>query len=340
MDFPAHVPLAVATRNQHVERIHWGSVAVVDTEGALLAYAGDPGAMMFSRSTLKPFQAVPFVRDGGVEHFGFSDDQVAVMCASHSGEASHVNAVSSMLAKIRHEVTDLGCGCHLPDFYSADNLPPAGFHFDQRHHNCSGKHTGFLAYCRLHGLASDSYLAPDHPLQRDIQRVVTSLSGVPENQFWAGTDGCNAPNLGMPLSRLALLWARLASGDAGSDASLSAVLQRLFDAMRRNPQMVSGTGRSDLGITLASNGDWVAKTGADGVQTVGIRSRGLGVAVKVSDGDFPTVFAITIAVLKQLGVLEQGSDNPLLAPWADPALNNCNGAPVGQLKATVQLKFV
>jgi L-asparaginase II len=137
-----------------------------------------------------------------------------------------------------------------------------------------------------------------------------------------------------------LLWARLASGDAGSDASLSAVLQRLFDAMRRNPQMVSGTGRSDLGITLASNGDWVAKTGADGVQTVGIRSRGLGVAVKVSDGDFPAVFAITIAVLKQLGVLEQGSESPLLAPWADPALNNCNGAPVGQLKATVQLKFV
>ena len=340
MDFPAHVPLAIATRNEHVERIHWGSVAVVDTEGALLAYAGDPGAMMFSRSTLKPFQAVPFVRDGGVEHFGFTDEQVAVMCASHSGEASHVNAVGSMLAKIRHEVTDLGCGCHLPDFYGADNLPPAGFHFDQRHHNCSGKHAGFLAYCRLHGLASDSYLAPDHPLQRDIQRVVASLTRVPENQFWTGTDGCNAPNLGMPLSRLALLWARLASADAGADVSLSAVLQRLFDAMRRNPQMVSGTGRSDLGITLASNGDWVAKTGADGVQTVGIRSRGLGVAVKVSDGDFPTVFAITIAVLKQLGVLEQGSDNPLLSPWADPALNNCNGAPVGQLKATVQLKFV
>ena len=132
--------------------------------------------------------------------------------------------------------------------------------------------------------------------------------------------------------------ARLASGDAGNDTSLSPVLQRLFDAMRRNPQMVSGTGRSDLGITLSSNGDWVAKTGADGVQTVGIRSRGLGVAVKVSDGDFPSVFAVTISVLKQLGVLE--GENQLLAPWADPALNNCNGAPVGQLKATVQLKFV
>ena len=161
---------------------------------------------------------------------------------------------------------------------------------------------------------------------------------MPQNQLWTGTDGCNAPNLGMPLSRLALLWARLASGDAGNDTSLSPVLQRLFDAMRRNPQMVSGTGRSDLGITLSSNGDWVAKTGADGVQTVGIRSRGLGVAVKVSDGDFPSVVAVTISVLKQLGVL--AGEDQLLAPWADPALNNCNGAPVGQLKATVQLKFV
>lgn len=340
MDFPAHVPLAIATRNEHVERIHWGSVAVVDSQGSLLAYAGDPAAMMFSRSTLKPFQAIPFVRDGGVEHFGFSDDQVALMCASHSGETSHVNAVSSMLAKIEHASTDLGCGCHLPDFYSLDNLPPAGFRYDQRHHNCSGKHSGFLAYCRLHGLTSETYLSPEHALQRDIQRVVASLSGVPEQRLWTGTDGCNAPNLGMPLSRLALLWARLASGDGGGDASLDPILKRLFDAMRSHPEMVSGTGRADLGITLASNGDWVAKTGADGVQTVGIRSRGLGVAVKVSDGDFPSVFAVTIAVLKQLGVLEQESDCPLLTPWTDPVLRSYNGAPAGQLKATVQLKFV
>ncbi|MGY2260889.1 asparaginase [Pseudomonas sp. SDO55104_S430] len=340
MDFPAHVPLAIATRNEHVERIHWGSVAVVDNQGSLLAYAGDPAAMMFSRSTLKPFQAIPFVRDGGVEHFGFSDEQVAVMCASHSGEANHVNAVSGMLSKIQRASTDLGCGCHLPDFYTVDNLPPQGFRYDQRHHNCSGKHSGFLAYCRLHGFPSETYLTPEHALQRDIQNVVASLSGVASDKLWTGTDGCNAPNLGMPLSRLALLWARLASGDGGGDGSLDPILKRLFEAMRNHPEMVSGTGRADLGITLSSNGDWVAKTGADGVQTVGIRSRGLGVAVKVSDGDFPSVFAVTIAVLKQLGVLEQDSDCPLLAPWADPVLRSYNGAQAGQLKATVQLKFV
>ncbi|MEX3772967.1 asparaginase [Pseudomonas sp. MYb118] len=339
MDFPAHVPLAIATRNDHVERIHWGSVAVVDNDGVLLAYAGDPGSMMFSRSTLKPFQAIPFVRDGGVEHFGFSDEQVAVMCASHSGEARHVEAVSGMLAKIQRGCTDLGCGCHLPDFYSADNLPPQGFHYDQRHHNCSGKHSGFLAYCRLHGLPSESYLSPEHALQQDVQRTVAKLSGVAADQMWAGIDGCNAPNLGMPLSRLALLWARLASGEGGGDASLDPILTRLFEAMRSHPEMVSGTGRADLGITLASNGDWVAKTGADGVQTVGIRSRGLGVAVKVSDGDFPSVFAVTIAVLKQLGVLE-GGDNALLTPWADPVIKSYNGSRAGQLQATVQLKFV
>lgn len=338
MTFPAHVPLVVATRNQHVERIHWGSVAVVDNQGALLAYAGDPAAMSFSRSTLKPFQAVPFVRDGGVEHFGFSDDQLALMCASHSGETSHVNAVSSMLAKIHCEETDLGCGCHMPDFYSENNLPPLGSRFDQRHHNCSGKHTGFLGYCRLHGLASGSYLEPEHPLQRDIQRVVAQLAGLPESQLWKGTDGCNAPNLGMPLSRLALLWARLASG--GADASLDPVLRRLFNAMRSHPEMVSGTDRCDLGITRSSDGDWVAKTGADGVQTIGIRSKGLGIAVKVSDGDFASVFAVSIAVLKQLGVLDENSDSLPLAPWADPILKSYNGSQVGQLKATVQLKFV
>lgn len=340
MDLPAHVPLALATRNDHVERIHWGSVAVVDNAGGLLAYAGDPGAMMFSRSTLKPFQAIPFVRDGGVERFGFSDEQVAVMCASHSGETPHVNAVSGILSKIEQSSNDLGCGCHLPDVYTADNLPPQGFRYDQRHHNCSGKHSGFLAYCRLHGLPTDTYLSCDHALQRDIQSVVKTLTGLADHQLWTGIDGCNAPNLGMPLTRLALMWARLATAHAGGDASLDPVLQRLFDAMRSHPHMVSGTGRADLGITLASNGDWVAKTGADGVQTLGIRSRGLGVAVKIADGDFPSVFAVTIAVLKQLGLLDHGSDSQLLAPWADPVLRSHNGSRAGQLKATVQLKFV
>lgn len=339
MTFPSHVPLAVATRNAHVERVHWGSVAVVDADGALLAHAGDPHAFVFSRSTLKPFQALAFVRDGGPEHFGFTDAELALTCASHGGEQVHVDAVTSMLAKIGAPESDLRCGVHMPDYYNEDNLPPSGSIFDQRHHNCSGKHTGFLGYCCMHGYARAQYLDRGHALQQQISRDVASLSGVPENELWFGIDGCSAPNFGMPLHRLALMWARLATGTSPEGAGTEAALTRIYSAMAAHPVMVSGTGRCDLALAQASGGDWVAKVGADGVHGIGVRSKGIGVAVKIADGDFGAVYATTIAVLKQLGLSLETEGTPL-ARWADPALRNVRGTEVGQLKSTVELTWV
>ncbi|RZF25472.1 asparaginase [Paraburkholderia sp. UYCP14C] len=338
MTLPSHVPLVVATRNAHVERIHWGSVAVVDASGALLAHAGDPHAWVFSRSTLKPFQALPFVRDGGPEHFGFTDAELALTCASHGGEDIHVDAVTAMLGKIGLTESDLRCGVHMPDCYGEDNLPPRGSVFDQRHHNCSGKHAGFLGYCCMHGYARASYLEHEHELQQEIGREVARLADVPASELWFGIDGCSAPNLGMPLSRLAMMWAKLATGASGAGASSDAALSRIFAAMAAHPKMVSGTGRCDLALANASNGDWVAKVGADGVHTVGVRSKGIGVAVKMADGDFNAVYATTIAVLRQLDLPLETEGTPL-AKWADPTLRNVRGTAVGQLKATVQLSW-
>ncbi|WP_233835518.1 asparaginase [Paraburkholderia sp. ZP32-5] len=338
MTFPSHVPLVVATRNAHVERIHWGSVAVVDASGTLLAHAGDPHAWVFSRSTLKPFQALPFVRDGGPNHFGFTAAELALSCASHGGEDIHVDAVTSMLAKIGVAESDLRCGVHMPDHYGENDLPPRGSVFDQRHHNCSGKHAGFLGYCCMHGYARESYLERDHELQQQISGEVARLAGLPASELWFGIDGCSAPNIGMPLSRLAMMWGKLATGVSGADAPTDAALERIFSAMAAHPKMVSGTGRCDLALAEASNGDWVAKVGADGVHTIGVRSSGIGVAVKMADGDFSAVYATTIAVLQQLG-LPLETEGTALAKWADPVLRNVRGAAVGQLKATVQLTW-
>ncbi|HTR06036.1 MAG TPA: asparaginase [Paraburkholderia sp.] len=339
MTLPSHIPLAVATRNAHIERVHWGSVAVVDADGVLLAYAGDPQAFVFSRSTLKPFQALAFVRDGGPEHFGFTDEELALTCASHGGEQVHVDAVTSMLAKINVAEPDLRCGVHIPNYYNENNLPPRGSFFDQRHHNCSGKHAGFLGYCCMHGYAHAQYLERDHELQRQISRNVSRLSGESESDLWVGIDGCSAPNFGMPLSSLALMWARLATGKSPDGASTEAALNRIYAAMAAHPMMVSGTGRCDLALAQASNGNWVAKVGADGLHTIGVRDTGIGVAVKIADGDFSAVYATSLAVLGQLGLPLQ-TEGTALARWADPVLRNVRGMEVGRLKSTAQLTWV
>lgn len=333
-----HEPLAVATRGDHVECIHRGSAAVVDTQGRLIAYAGDPGAYTFSRSALKPFQALPFTLAGGITRFGFTQQQTALMCASHSGEEMHVKGVSDMLEKAGCTEHDLGCGCHLPERFANGEAVPPGFAIDQRHNNCSGKHAGFLAYCRMGGHSRHDYLDPLHTLQREIVKVVSDLSGTSPTQFWYGTDGCNAPNIGLPLSRLAKIWARFGAASKDGD-ELDRAMATLADAMMEWPGMYSGTGRADEALTSVGKGKWVSKTGAQGVRCIGTRKHGVGIALKVGDGDYSTAYAVSIEVMRQLGIADDATVNELQG-WLNPDLRNCNGHKVGQLSCDFRLKYV
>jgi L-asparaginase II len=330
-----HVPLVEVTRGNDVESIHLGSVAVVNTRGDLLYRAGDPDFLTFTRSTIKPFQAAPFLRSDGPAKFGFTTREVALMCASHSGEAMHTGAVQSMLHKAGCDEHHLRCGCHEPMVYAATGtLPPAGETYNQLHHNCSGKHAGFLACCVQHGYPLDSYLDPGHPVQQAVRASVAYFAGISESDLRMGIDGCSAPNYAMPLSRLALAYARLAQG--GNDALYGSVLNNLYQAMTMHPEMVSGTGRSDLAFMQTAPGDWVAKVGAEGVQVIGIRSAGLGIAVKVADGNPRALYPATISVLQQLGLIESPEISPL-AQWVRPQLKNYAGSQIGEVRAAVKL---
>src|SRR5438067_3908358 len=209
----AHVPLAIATRGPAVESIHYGSVAVVDRSGRLMYSAGDPHALTFTRSALKPVQALPFVAAGGVPKFGYSNAQVALLCASHSGEPRHVEAVADMLAKSGSSAADLQCGTHAPGFYEARGDVPPPPPYSPLAHNCSGKHAGMLAYCAMCSQSKADYLHFDHPLQQAIRAAVAELTGVPAETLVSGIDGCSAPNYAVPLAGLALAYARLAAPD-------------------------------------------------------------------------------------------------------------------------------
>jgi L-asparaginase II len=328
MHGPAHVPLVVATRGGEVEDVHYGSIAVVDRTGRLLHSAGDPRALTFTRSTLKAFQALPLMRDDGPRHFGFDDREVATMTASHSGEPFHIAAVEGLLGKARNHWRRLKCGCHVPYMYETlGRTPPPHQSFDPRWHNCSGKHAGFLAWCQLRDEPTDTYLEPDHPLQRAIRTEVGGLLGTHPDAIVGGIDGCSAPNLALPLCDLARLWAMLAGG--GADPATDALLERLFAAMTAHPEYVSGTGRSDLHFMRAGGGDWVAKVGAAGVQVLGLRSRGLGIAVKIADGHSDARFVAAFEVLRTLGLV--APDDPELSRYARIAQVNAAGLHTGDL---------
>ena len=329
-------PLAVATRGEVVESVHYGSVAVVDAKGVLLFAAGDPHALTFTRSALKPLQALPFVRDGGPERFGFSAVQVALLCASHSGEPRHVDGVAGMLARADNGPEDLACGAHVPGFYDTRGEVPPPPPYSPLAHNCSGKHAGMLACCTMHGWPRQGYIAFDHPLQREIRAAVAAFSGVPESGLHAGIDGCSAPNYALPLVHLARSFAKLATSE-GDDPQFGRAPARLRDAMVAHPEMVSGEGRSDLMLSQAGAGDWIAKIGAEGVQAIGVRSRGLGVAIKVADGSKRGLFPAVVAVLDQLGLLDP-ERRARLSALREPTVFNVRGIATGVVRPVVLLE--
>jgi L-asparaginase II len=330
------VPLIELSRGGTLECLHFGAVAVVNTRGQLVAQAGDPHWLTFSRSTLKALQALPFMQAQGAGQFGFTQAETALLCASHNGEDMHVNAAQSMLEKAGLGYRALRCGCHVPGLFTLlDQAPPKGLVFDERHNNCSGKHAGFLAYCVQHGLSLDDYTDPAHPLQAAIRRDVARAVGMQPEEFKMGIDGCSAPNYALPLSKLAYGYARLASGER--DSEFGASFATLSEAMTRHPEMVSGTGRNDLAFMRAGRGDWVSKVGADGVQVLGSKSRGEAFAIKVIDGNKPALFAASVEVLDQLGWLDD-DQRAELASWRAGELINARGLRVGERKPVLRLQ--
>lgn len=342
------IPLAATTRGYPmsdeygggnvVENVHAGSIAVVDVHGRLLFSAGDPHYPTFTRSALKPFQALPFLLSDGPARFGLSRDELTLLCASHSGEDKHLAGVSSILGKIGLDPAHLECGCAVPLFYEfTGQQAPADRQWTPLHHNCSGKHSGFLAWCRLHGAPTRGYVERSHPLQQAIRGTLAETVGIPADRMPTGLDGCSAPNYALPLSSLAHLYARLAQGNA--DPRLGGAMGMLYDAMTGRPDLVSGTARTDLAWMTAGGGDWVAKIGADAVQAIGVRSAGLGIAIKIADGNSRALHPAVHATLEQLGLLK-GLDAERLAaiaPYRQPAIRNARGTVAGDIRTLFTL---
>lgn len=330
------VPLIELTRGGIRECLHFGAVAVVNRHQQVLAHAGDPHWLTFTRSTLKALQALPLMQSGGAAHFGFSSQQIALLCASHNGEDCHVAQVQDMLDKAGLGYRSLRCGCQVPGIFThLDLAPPPDLVYDERHHNCSGKHAGFLAYCVQHGLSLDDYIDPLHPLQQAIRRDVARAVGLTPDELKMGIDGCSAPNYAMPLSALAYGYARLASG--AQDGEFGESFATLGEAMTAHPDMVSGRRRNDLAFMQAGRGDWVSKVGADGVQVVGSKSRGEAFAIKIIDANKPALFAATVEVLEQLGWLDD-AQRAQLQPWRAQPLVNARGVAVGERLPTFTLQ--
>ncbi|MSP11561.1 MAG: asparaginase [Chloroflexi bacterium] len=326
----AHQPLIEIRRGNIGDIVHRGSFAVANFDGSLLASAGDPELRAWTRSSLKPFQALPLVESGASAALGLTPRELAVVCASHAGEPDHLAAVQSILRKAQVPVGMLSCGVHPPlNDAAAQSLLLAGQKPTSLHANCSGKHAGMLALAAYLNLPLETYRFPDHPVQKAIRRILARFTGLPEAELALEVDGCGVPNYAMPLRSMAMAVARLCDATIFESWREEACYE-IINAMTTFPEMVGGTGRFDTLLMRVANRRLICKGGAEGYQIIGLlpgaRGRGAaaqGIAMKIEDGDGGNRARprIVIELLRQLGVLSE-QDIAALYPFNEMQVYN------------------
>jgi L-asparaginase II len=356
----AAVHLASVYRGSQIESFHTGSIAVVDALGHLLAYVGDPGLRTFLRSAAKPFQGIPLLEYGGIDEYELTGEEIALTCASHSGEAVHVSTAAALLRKGEFDEDDLLCGAHWPyDEKSANDLRAAGEQPSPLHNNCSGKHAGMLLATQLMDVPSSRYVDPDHPAQVVMRSTVAEFAGLEPEEIPIAVDGCGVPTFFLSLHRTAYAYARLMASSEGPGAPgaverYAGSASHVVEAMTTFPYYVAGGGSITTPLMESFGGELLGKEGAEGFYAMAIspslRSElsdrikvaedvAIGIAIKVHDGSADRArYPAILRTLEALGI--DISARRALSKYRERQIRNHAGTLVGDVRAEFELEFV
>lgn len=333
-------PAVKIYRGSQLEAFHDASIAVVNEKGELTHYYGDPDAVFMTRSSIKPFQLMPLLLSGASDKFNFTSKQLAIMCGSHNGSDEHKNVVLSNLALAGNSPKDLQCGCHRPLYMiESETYPENKEDKDPARHNCSGKHSGFLALARFLGEDISDYINPNSQTQTLVRQTVSSFCEYPLEETFYGTDGCSAPNFPVPLKNLALGFVKLAI-EQGKDKKEKSAVSRIKTAMIEHPKMVSGEKRLDYNLMRSFAGNIICKIGAEAIEGIGFINEKIGVAVKIHDGANRALGPVIIETLKQLKIIKSIENFPLLKQYNIPKVKNVRGLETGTIICDFILKTV
>src|SRR5262249_18588916 len=333
----ANPVLVEVMRSAVVESRHSGAVAVADADGGAVLALGDVDRPVLPRSAVKALQALRLIETGAADRYGFTDQELALACASHSGESGHVAAAQSMLGRIGLDASYLRCGAHPPMHVpSATALYRARTEPTALHNNCSGKHAGFLCLNRMLYADPRGYIEPDHPVQREVKGTIESMTGTSIPDERRAVDGCSVPTWAVPLKHLALGFARFGTGN-GLAPERSKAAARLRAACAAHPWYVAGTGRFCTDVMQRLRAPAVVEVGGGGGYCGGLPERGLGIAVKCDDGGARAAEIVMGMLIVRFGMLSE-AERASLDHLVRPTLRNWNGIAIGELRPTAVLQ--
>lgn len=326
-------------RGNFIESKHLGHIAIVDYTGKLIASKGNINSIVFARSSMKPLQAIPIIETGAYESYQLEPADLSLCCASHNGEEQHTDRVISILEKAGLVESSLQCGTHIPRWEEAyKKIIIENRKVTPVYNNCSGKHSGMLITAKHLNEPIDSYYNMDHPVQQRILQVISELAETPKEDIQIGVDGCGVPVHGIALEKIALAYAKMAKPDNLPNSRKKSVSQ-VVHAMMQVPEMVGGTNRFCTDFMNVVKGKMFGKVGAEGVYCIGDLRSGIGIAIKIEDGNSRATSPVAIEVMKQLGMLT-GEELNELKEYHFPSINNARDEKVGSLKADFLLDYV
>lgn len=329
------VELARVWRGPVVESVHHGVVAVADTGGTLRHAWGDAGWGPTPRSALKPFQAIALVESGAADALGLTDEHIALACASHHAQPFQVALIGDWLGKLGLTEDALICGPALPRGQEDQGAAWASGGPRRIYNNCSGKHCGFLSVAKHMGAGLD-YADPGHPAQKLYRDILSEFTGMNADSMPAAGDGCGLPALALPIGVMAKAMARLGVAQAVS-AERRAAVRRVLGAMAAHPDHLAAKDSPLARMIRYCDGNVIAKNGAEGYLVACVRDRGLGIAIKVGDGDASgrAKLGVLARILGRVHALP-AAEAELLIAAVEPAIADSNGKEVGRLEITVQ----
>lgn len=319
------------SRGGIVESKHKIRAVIVSSSGELLDSWGDVVTPVYPRSAIKAMQVLSLVEMGGAEKFGFTEEEIAICCASHNGEEQHVNTVQAMLDKLSFTLKDFECGVHWPmRVESGYQLAGKGLEPNALHNNCSGKHVGMLALAKVLGVSPQGYIDIDHAVQRQIAKTMAEMCEYDYAKASWSPDGCSAPTWAIPLPNLALAFAKFADPSSLSTSKQQAC-KTIFDAVVKHPFMVAGTERYCTEMMQILGDKAFLKVGAEGVYIAAIPSLKIAIALKCEDGAFRAAESVMTALLDYVGITEDIPDEAL-ASYRSVVLKNWNQLHTGTIE--------
>jgi len=314
-------------RGRNIESRHEVYALAIDEDGKIIFSTGNPNYSTCIRSSLKPFQASAAILEGATESAGFTNKEIALMCASHNGEEIHVKTARGMVDKLELNVSHLECGYHPP--YDVDARKMAReIGFTPFHNNCSGKHSGMLSLAIKLRAKTKNYVSYNHPVQQAIFEQLKRLTG--KNNFSYGIDGCSAPTPFLTLKEIAKLFQVFGLGKFVE-------LTTTYNAMAKHPYLIGGKDRFDTDFNTAMNGRGITKVGGEAIRGMVIKTEKygvVGIAQKILDGNQRANETAIMTILDHLDLL-QIAEKEKLQKYKTKKLFNHNKIHIGDIRGII-----